>query len=124
MVMTPEERREAWRKAAAARRRQRLESCDAVPLAPFQQRYLLLERRGEITMYELCVRMDWMRRPSAARSSTVPHPDTSRGQRVLGFRRDVRKANRCEPALRVVVSLETGMRLADALGMDPHEAGV
>jgi hypothetical protein len=121
--MTPDERRASWQAAAAKRRQARLDRCEIVPLEPFQHRFRELERTRGLTMGTVCARMGWTRnRPGRP---DVQIPDVSKGARMLGFKPYQRGRHQViEPAPTTVIDYESAVRLADALGMDPHEGGV
>jgi hypothetical protein len=105
--------------------RRREESCEMVPVAPFRERFLEMQTRGEMTLSELCIHVGWVYRPAPSRLQAERRrpgsikADTSRASRVLGLSR--------RPDCMVHqehINYEQGVRLMRALGMDPHEAGL
>jgi hypothetical protein len=107
------------------RRDELVDGCVLVPVEPFRERYLELRQRNEITATSLCLRMGWIYRPGAGscekerrRPGTVK-ADTSRALVTLGLRR----RSGCEGA-RQFVTYDDAIKLADALGLDPWEAGI
>lgn len=77
-----------------------------------RERFCQLAQREEYDMAEMvAIRAGWMR-------SGSQYPDLQRVRRALGL--DADSAHR----VRRSVSYENAVRLADALGLDPFEAGV
>lgn len=81
-----------------------------VPNEPLRERYARLAAQQEDIAEVVALRCGWLRGQR--------HPDTQRVRRTLGL--DADSAQR----VRKTVSYENAVRLADALGLDPFEAGV
>ncbi len=91
---------------------------ERVPVEPFQERFLELERRGLISRTEIAKRLGWVRRPPAymrTRGHIEPIPDTGRVSRVLGLKAGAPQRS---------VAYEIGVRLCDVLQLDPVDCGV
>lgn len=98
---------------------ERLAQVEAVPNAPLRERFLTLYEAGALTLSSLCERAGIMR---VQRDRDRRTPDTSYALRALGL--IPQGGGRGGARLRTHVPYELAVRLADALGMDPHEAGV
>jgi predicted RNA methylase len=91
---------------------------DRVSVAPFQRRFLELERAGLTSRTEIAKRLGWVRRPPAsmrARGCVDLIPDTGRVSRVLGLKA-------VEP--QKSVGYEVDVRLCEVLQLDPVDCGV
>jgi hypothetical protein len=91
---------------------------ERVPVAPFQERFLELERLGLMSRTEIARQLGWMRRPPAsmrAQGHVEPIPDTGRVSRVLGLK--ARAPQRS-------VAYDMGVRLCEVLQLDPIDCGV
>ena len=88
-----------------------------VPVGPFRDHFLRLERCGAITRGEVARALGWFRRPSACnrRVGTQVSVDTGKVSRTLGL--STTQARR-------TVSYETGVALCEVLGIDPVDVGV
>lgn len=114
------------RRAGQQRHNQRMEEqCVRVPVEPFREFFVFLRDRGQMNTADLCFAMGWVYRPSdqrrvAEHRTARIKPDTSHAQRVLGLRRQG-----CQGAgEKQYVTYDVAVRLCEALGMDPHVAGV
>lgn len=106
------------------RRQRKIECMDLVPVAPFQERFLHLRARGEMTVGTLCREMGWTRilteeQARRERRQSCVQPDTSLAQRHLGL-----KGHSTSGVARAFIPYEMAERLCRVLGMDPHEAGI
>jgi hypothetical protein len=88
-----------------------------VPLAPLQERFLKLVERGEITTNEVALRCGWIRSDTNA-------PDSTRVRRALGLKECLTRGGETTKRVQTRVRYETAVLLAEALNMDPFEAGV
>lgn len=88
-----------------------------VPVAPLQERFIQLRDRGEITANELALRLGWIR-------SDTGSPDSTRVRRALGLKECLARGGDKHRRAQTNVRYETAVLLAEALHMDPHEAGV
>lgn len=81
-----------------------------VPIEPFRERYLELESQGQITAEQLSLRLGYDR------------PDRRAALRAVGLTTypDGKYGKRTKRSTRV----DFGLRLAEALGLDPHEVGL
>lgn len=112
-------RHSRWGKTA-----RRVECLDLVPVAPFREKFLQLQKAGDMTLGDLCDAMGWgyfisEEKAKRERRSSCWKPDTSHAQRNLGIRRRNDSYNPKEH-----VPYAMAVKLCDALGMDPHEAGI
>jgi hypothetical protein len=81
-----------------------------VPVEPLREEYL---RRDDLTPGEIARRLGWWKRPG------VPNADRVRVQLGLrSYRSNGRRLTRQR------VRYERAVELAEAMNMDPHEAGV
>lgn len=89
---------------------------NAVPVAPLREHFIRAYNRDELTARDVAERMGWVRTHDGV-------PDSTRVMRALGL---AQKTSRGGSPRRytTVLEYETALRLAKALGMDPHEAGV
>lgn len=84
-----------------------------IPIDPFRERYLELEAKGQITAEQLAIRLGYDRngppdRRQALRAvGMVSYPDGKYGKRIKQSTR-----------------IDFGLRLAEVLGLDPHEVGL
>ena len=88
-----------------------------VPVQPLQSRFLELIGRGEISANEVALRCGWIR-------SDTGNPDSTRVRRALGLKKCLTRGGEVEKKVQTRVRYETAVLLAEALHMDPHEAGV
>ena len=88
-----------------------------VPIDPLQERFLKLLEKGEITATEVALRCNWMR-------SDTGGPDSTRVRRALGLKECLTRGGELEKKVQTKVRYETAVLLAEALHMDPFEAGV
>ena len=91
---------------------------ERVPVEPFQERFLELERLGLISRTEIARQLGWVRRPPASRRAhgcLDPIPDTGRVSRILGLKSGAPQRS---------VAYEIGVRLCDVLQLDPVDCGV
>lgn len=91
-----------------------------MPVLPFRERFLYLSKRGEMNTADLCYSIGWVYRPTPERARAERRrpgcvkPDTSHARRVLGIG--------CHG--KDYVTYDVALKLANALGLDPHEAGI
>lgn len=117
--------RDNIRRGHLNRQRKLVDSCEMVPVAPFREQFLKLNRRGEMGLSDLCIYMGWVFRPSEEackrerRRPGYVKPATSYANRVLGLRR----RPGC-PQEKEHVTYDVALKLCSALGMDPWEAGI
>lgn len=115
---------EARTRAADTRHQRRVDRCEAVPVGPIRRRFEQMERTGEISIADLCNYMGWVTRLSDERCKAERRrpgycrPQTAFARRVLGQRGE------CFDRKIGFVNYDTAVRLCQALGMDPWEAGV
>jgi hypothetical protein len=83
---------------------------------PFRLRYLELGLRPSVVAY----RLGWLLGPGHKNASTA---DTTRLKRTLGLMASPQSRGK-PPCVRRKVTYEMAVQLADALEMEPHEAGV
>lgn len=88
-----------------------------VPVGPLQERFLRLRERGEITATEVATRCGWIR-------SDTGGPDSTRVKRALGLKEALARGGEERRVAQTKVRYETAVLLAEALHMDPFEAGV
>lgn len=88
-----------------------------VPIEPLRERFERLAERGEITAHEVAFRCGWFRSDTGA-------PDSTRVRRALGLKECWQRGGADKKTVQRQVRYETAVVLAEALHMDPHEAGV
>jgi len=88
-----------------------------VPNEPLREKFVALQKRGEITAGELATRLGWMRSDTGA-------PDSTRVRRALGLKECLVRGGESKKVLQESLRYETAVLFAEALHMDPHEAGV
>lgn len=88
-----------------------------VPVDPLKERFLLLCERGEISTSEVALRCNWIRSDTGA-------PDATRVRRALGLKECLARGGESRKRKQTKVRYETAVLLAEALNMDPHEAGI
>lgn len=86
---------------------QAVEARDYVSLEPFQRAF----HEKNLTLAIVCRRLGWMWNGK---------PDTTRLARTLGFRKEYESSL----GLKKRVQYKTAVKLAEALEMDPWEAGI
>jgi hypothetical protein len=89
---------------------------NAVPVGPLRDHFIKAYNRGEIAPHDVARQMGWIHAHSG-------RPDTSRALRALGLREKTARGGSPKRYI-TVLEYETAVRLAEAIGMDPHEAGV
>lgn len=94
-------------------------SATAVPVAPFRERFLELEARGEITPAQLAKHLGWTHHKWSGNWG-----DTSRVKRTLGLKPHASGRPSQRNYYRTMVRVETAAKLCDALGLDPWEVGL
>lgn len=107
----------------------KVDECELVPVDAFRERFVYLRDRGEITTQGLCWNMGWVSRISdetARKEHRRPgtmRPQTSKAVTTLGLRE--RRPTGCTHTGRQQhVTYDTALRLCQALGLDPFEAGI
>jgi hypothetical protein len=88
-----------------------------VPVDPLRDQFQKLINRGEITTNEVALRCNWIR-------SDTGQPDTTRVRRALGLKECLARGGETRKRKQTTVRYETAVLLAEALNMDPHEAGI
>jgi hypothetical protein len=88
-----------------------------VPVGPLRDRFLKLINSGEVTTNEVALRCGWIRSDTGA-------PDSTRVRRALGLKKSLARGGETRRQAQTQVRYETAVLLAQALHMDPHEAGV
>jgi hypothetical protein len=84
-----------------------------VPVAPFRETFIRLERRGLVSRSSLALQLGWIRRASGSGVGLVG--DAGKVNRVLGLKSS-------EP--QTTMRYETGVALCRALDIDPVDVGV
>jgi len=85
---------------------------ERVPVEPFRDRFLQLREDG-VTAGEVARRLDW---------ASASGADTCRLRRALGL--SAWRSSRGGTYLRDSVPYDEAVKLAEALGLDPHECNV
>lgn len=88
-----------------------------VPVDPLRDRFVKLLKSGEITANEVAIRCNWIRSDTNA-------PDTTRVRRALGLKESLARGGETRKRVQTQLRYETAVLLAEALHMDPHEAGI
>lgn len=89
---------------------------DQVPVAPFRDRYRLLEAREGLTLGEVAMRLGWTRKRGT-------EGDTTRAGRALGVTPESYDLTD-SPVYREAVEYDTAVKLCDALHIDYFELGL
>ena len=89
-----------------------------VEVDPFRERYVELREREGLTLSMVADRLGWTIPPSPAYPEV--RPDTTRAARALGLKPYMSKRR---TYIRSRVREGTARKLAEALDMDPYEAG-
>lgn len=111
--------RERVRLGQHRRRAEEVERCELVPVAPFRERFEFLQRRGQMTLTDLCLSMGWIIRmgeQAARRERRRPgyvKANTSHARHTLGV-----------VGGKQYISYDQALKLCHALGMDPWEGGI
>lgn len=90
---------------------------DDVPVEPFRERFLELERRGELTAVDVAIRLGWSENRQPRR-----RPDSQRVRRVLGLA--ARQDHNHVLRIQTFVTVTTAEKLAEALDLDFWEVGL
>lgn len=87
---------------------------ERVPNDPLRERFQALHDRDGLSLHELAKRVGWIRQYDR-------RPDSMRVARTLGL---APTRSRGRDQVRRQISYSTAVRFAEALDLDPYEAGV
>lgn len=97
------------------------ETLKRVPLGPFREAYERLAKTEGLTADGLALRLGWTR--PAREGYDGVRGDGTRVRRTLGLKHSYCSKTK-KHYYRRYVSYDTGVRLQQALGVDPYEVGV
>lgn len=119
-----------WRRSQhhglKARHEREIEQCERVSVTPFREKFVRLRETRQMSTSQLCMHMGWVYRPSAdvcrreGRRPGYVKPSINTALVTLGMGRHHKQNH----DLQATVTYDVALRLANALGMDPYEAGI